>query len=165
MKTLKILLIGISTVLLSCGPSELNYGNDKISETLEDFIDDINDALNDSQSYDNKTYFTPPEWIIGDWYDENDTFFWLRFTESNVYSNWLTIKQSKNKVLNYMENGKKKYSLDEETATDSTYYFRIINNFDHNDFDNYLFQKVSNDSLIYTFSTNDGEGFTKKYFR
>jgi len=165
MKTLKILFLGISLVLISCTGGEYFDGNDVITKSVEDLFDSFDDVFDDSQYYDNKTYFNPPEWIIGTWYYENDAYLGLRFTDSNVYEFWFTITTSKNKVLNYIENGEKKYSLYEETATDSTYYFRITNNFDSNYFKDYVYQKVSNDSLIHTYSDHNDKHFTSKYFR
>ncbi|WP_242083225.1 hypothetical protein [Aestuariivivens sediminis] len=167
MKALKLVFLGMSLVLFSCG-GEYFDGDDIVTESLEDFISDIvndvEDALN-SGTYDNKTYFNPPEWIIGNWYYDQDRILGFGFTESNFYEYFFTITFSNNKYLNYIENGEKKYSLDEETATDSTYYFEIINNFDFDDFCTYVFQKISNDSLNYTYSHNDGTHSNRKYYR
>jgi len=145
MKTLKILSLGIFTVLISCGPSEYNGGNNILNDWGEDFIDGI--IITDN--LDNKKYFNPPEWIMGTWYYENhDGELGVHFSESDVIDLFYGIPASHNTILNIMINGKKKYSLNEEVTTDSTYFFSILKNIDPNYIDNYLFKKISNDSII-----------------
>lgn len=158
MRIFKILLVGMCIVSFSC-----EGGDDIITEAL-------NNAAIDQ---DNKTYFTPPDWIIGTWYSETDSIGnWsgVKFTNIDVIEFGCTyaghcVNNSNNKMLNKILWGEHQYTLLEETATDTSYFFSIRNNHPfYYDTYNKLFQKISNDSLIRSFSNNNSS-YTTVYER
>ena len=124
MKAIKILFLGFCTFLLSCSGGEY-FSEETIFDEL--IIDLVN------EHYDNKTYFNPPEWIIGTWYSNEYNKVRVQFKQNNVivrhfgYGNrWHT--NDYNKMLNQIRWGEYSKSLIEETATDTTYFFSIMHN-------------------------------------
>ncbi|WP_242091717.1 hypothetical protein [Aestuariivivens sediminicola] len=160
MKALQILLVGISSVLLSCGPSEYFDGPDIVTEWFEDMKD---------LHYENKTYLAPPEWIIGMWYADDDEYVRaVQFTYSDVisyyYSNGLK-SFSQNKQLNKIRWGEHASTLIEQIKTDTTYFYSVQENTSGKPIYNKLFQKISNDSIINILSghTTDTIKYGRRY--
>ena len=77
MKTFNIIYLGLCTILLSCTGGEYFDGSDIFTEAIYD-VADIH--------YDNNTYFTPPEWIIGSWSDEFYIINWAFTSDNAVFS-------------------------------------------------------------------------------
>ena len=61
-----------------------------------------------------------------------------------------------------MHKGEYYYSLIEETATDTSYFFSIKHNYADGEIENTLYQKIPNDSLLETF-TDLEYNITRKY--
>ena len=141
MKTLKISSFIILTVLLNCTVED-------IGKTFETVV------VNTWQWQEgNEFYFTPPEWIKGVWYmDDNNK---LEFENKDVifwaYDSYSWTPISMNRQLNEMTYGTYKSKLIEEIATDSSYSFTIGVYGDSST--NYLFQKISLDSMLHTRSS------------
>lgn len=141
MKALRILSLGIFTILLTCTVE----GNPFDSGATYDW------KARDPH-YGNDTFFTPPEWIKGVWYADSTNA--IKFTNTDIINyHWDKIKgwvgSSKNRQLNFIEWGEHKYSFLEETITDTTYYFSYEKKiWGSNPVYNTLYQKIPNDSLI-----------------
>ncbi|WP_370476561.1 hypothetical protein [Tamlana flava] len=156
MKALKILFITFSVAIFSCTGGDIFEGDDIINA----FVWDLADV-----HYDNKTYFSPPEWIRGIWYSNDDYWYAVQFTQNDVINYYSKGGSSTNKILNSISWGDYDKLLLEEIATDTTYYYSIRHEKDRINGSkpvyNTLYQKISNDSILYTLSgANSG---TRKY--
>jgi hypothetical protein len=163
MRLFKILFLGFCIVLFSCGDEEYFDGDDIFTDLTTNLV---------NEHYDNKTYFNPPEWIIGRWYSNEYDKSRIQFTQNNVihrhfgYGNrWHNYDY--NEQLNKIRWGDYSWLLIEETATDSTYFFSKMKNDRQKFIYNQLFQKISNDSIIqiYSSDSSDGRNDTIRYGR
>ena len=139
MRALKILSLGILTILFNCTIEEMG-------ETFEDMVETYEDVAD--THYDNQSYFTPPEWIKGVWYN-NYLANKVEFSDNDVIISNYSHSTSMNQSLNEIAFGTYTRELFEEIATDSSYFFTIRNSNDGNLYE-YMFQKTSFDSILHT---------------
>ena len=157
MKTLKILFLGISLVLISCSGGEYFNGDDIITDWI--------DGEDENEHYEYEIHMFPPEWIFGRYYAEtNDYWYYHEF--NNFYISRVDIDDpyphDLNAQLSLIRYNKHVWSLIEQTSTETTYFYSIRENIPNSPVYSNYYQKISNDSLISIY-THEGEDTIIKY--